>query len=293
MEHDKVAWPSGIMAVGTYRITNSWTFRDNNGQSFTIAQWDTLPGGNVTNRPAKLYDDDDRFLANDPLYPSLLDLQSPPLPLDSRSVEFIQAMQPRFGDAYIQFISVNTNGWNSQPTIPFKRNASAYSLIGNVFDSGNLQLKDTDRSEFWAFSVVFGYQAGTLDDGEPDSETPLSGGTIKNGPFSPIEPNKPHGYSAIFPEAIRDRNFGLNRDEVAREPADFTVPGNASALREVFLHDLYGVIAHEVGHAPGRQSESADHKETGIMEEGAPRISEAAFSPRTILRFRKAPSWTK
>jgi hypothetical protein len=287
-----------ISAVGTYRVTNSWTFRDNNGQTFSIAQLDTLPAGNVTNRTAKLYDDDDRFLANDVLYPSFLNLPSPPLPALDHVGPFLQAAQPKFDHAYIKLVDANALGWNTQTSIPFKRHEPALNVLGSVvFDSGNLQLKGADRAEFWAFSVVFGYQprsvilgipSGLWDDGDPDVEIPLSGGTPETGVG-----NVPFGYSVVFLEALRDYEFG-RRDPAYLIPARVLDSFWAPTLRTQYLERLYAVISHEIGHGPGRQSEGADHSETGIMMEGGPQsLVGDRFWPRSIKRFREVPSWTR
>jgi hypothetical protein len=93
-------------------------------------------------------DDDDHYLANDPLFPSALNLQSPPLPVDQRSDEFITNIQPVFAAAYILPVNANALGLNSQSIIPFKLNAPAYLITGTPFDAGNLQLKGTDRPQF-------------------------------------------------------------------------------------------------------------------------------------------------
>jgi hypothetical protein len=38
---------------------------------------------------------------------------------------------------------------------------------------------------------------------------------------------------------------------------------------DAYLSDIYTTIAHELGHAPGRQLGKADHDEKGLMTAGA------------------------
>jgi hypothetical protein len=58
------------------------------------------------------------------------------------------------------------------------------------------------------------------------------------------------------------------------------------------LGTLAATICHELGHAPGRQGEAADHSEGGLMQDGAAPIDQDTFKPQTIRRFRAPPSWT-
>jgi hypothetical protein len=190
-------------------------------------------------------------------------------------------------------VDANAHGWNTQSNVVFKKQEPGYSVFGTVFDNGNLQLKDTDRPEFWAFSVVFGYQPPRPVDGEPDAETPLSGGTPETSKFLPAGANRPLGYSVIFIEAIRDYEFGVRKD--ANVPRSrFTDSFWAPKLAQQYSERVYAVTAHEIGHAPGRQSEGGDHDEDGVMIEGAPQsLSGQSFSPRSVARFRGAGHWTQ
>lgn len=264
--------------------------------------------GNIGNVPTgtslKLYDDDDRYLTNDPpLYPSSLNLQSPPLPALSFANSFVQSAQSNFASCYIVLTNANDAGWNppSGQIIPFKRHAPVFTLTGSVFDAGNLGLKNVDRPEFWAFSVVFGYQShfafggipiGLTDDGDPDDEYPLLGGTPETNPRLPVGANTPFGYSVIFMENLRDDAFGT-RGGLSPAPAAFTNATMAAFLAQQYQNRLKSVIAHEIGHAPGRQSENSDHDEEQIMRNGGALSLAAGFSPKTQRRFRTAESWTR
>lgn len=53
---------------------------------------------------------------------------------------------------------------------------------------------------------------------------------------------------------------------------------------------MLGTVAHEIGHAPGRKGEAADHDEGDLMQDGGAYI-DVDFSPRTILRFRNTEQW--
>lgn len=285
-----------ISGVGAYAVTNGATFTSalDNRSSMGLDVLGT-PEGNLIGLSAKVYDDDERYLANDsPLYESLVNLPSPPLPASGRSGEFINAMQFRFDPAYIKLVDANALGWNATQTIPFRRNAPAVDLIGNsVFDAGNLDLKGDDRPEFWCFSVGFGYQPGAGGDGDGHEEIPLSGGTPQTSPWLVGDNNRPFGYCVVFLESIRDYEFGVGRIARDPDPARFKDPQKASLLRSEYLGWIYGVIAHELGHGPGRQSEAADHDEESLMRKGGSNIDDEGWAAKTLRRFRTSPSWTR
>jgi hypothetical protein len=282
-----------IPGFGSYRILESLTAESANGGYISSLQIGGLPGNVPVFALVNLHDDDDQYLADDPpLFPSALNLQSPPLPVNQRSAEFVTNIQPAYAAAYILPVDANALGLNSQQqTIPFKRNAAAYSIAGTPFDSGNLQLKGTDRVAFWAYSVVFGYQSifvqgvfplGPFDDGDPDDETAIEGATF--------EPLGNPLYSVIFLENIRDVQF---RGAPQRPFGYYAVPQLAIPEATQYRDRIYAVVAHEIGHAPGHQGNGADHAEVGVMRDGAPgNLTFTRFSATSIVRFRKTASWT-
>lgn len=292
-----------ITGAGGYRTLNSRTTRVPGGRMFTEVELDAVLATNTVGLPAKLYDDDDQYLTNDPLYPSNLGLQSPPLPALNQIGAFLQAAQPKYAAAYITLVDANAMGWNTQPNIAFKRYVAPYTTAGTILDNGNLQLKGTDRAEFWAFSVVFAYQPTTVfgffgigpvievaffDDGDWDGETPLSGSTRENPVTGTPEP-----YSAVFLEAIRDYEFG-RRGNSPPQPTEFVHPIRAPSLANQYIQRVYAVLAHELGHAPGRRSGTDDHNEGGILDSGAPQsLAGDQFRPASIARFRGVTSWTQ
>jgi hypothetical protein len=275
-----------IPGIGTFKITtNTWTFRGAVGRTTSIVEIDAAPAGIQTNASVKLYDDDDQFLTNG-TYASLLALQSPPLPVDNRSVEFITNIQHRFWAAYIQPVSANTNGLNTQSTIAFVRQAD----LGGIFDSGNQQLKGADAAGFWAYTMIFAYESLFLEDGDPNPEIPLSGVTLEKNAFLLTF----HEYSVVYMEGIRERVFGVDRllPRVGWRDIDFNNTNFTNRLEREYLQWLYGTIAHEIGHSPGGQGEGADHAEEGLMQEGGDFMTSGApFSPKTIRRFRNATKW--
>ena len=201
-------------------------------------------------------------------------------------------------NALCSFIKlVNAVDWNSTRVIPFRRNAVAQQIdYSSVFDAGNLDLKGSDRASFWAFSVVFGYQADISADGEPDLEEPLRGGTPKRSPLLPVLRNQPFGYSVIYMEALRDLAFGLHRPSRTSGLTPILFISSASDLRLIYWGDVYGAVAHELAHAPGRQPGLDlfnDHDELGLMAKGGDSIYKTGFMPKTIKRFRNATSWTE
>ncbi len=283
-----------IVGVGAYAIDYSWSSRAQFGMSRTVVEIVGVPPGDLTNRVVKLFDDDDTYLAGDVVYPSQLGLQSPPLPALTHAMPFVQAAQPRFGPAYILLVDANAQGWNTQSTVPFKRHEPAFSVFGTVFDGGNLQLKGQDRPEFWAFSVVFGYESPYPDDGDPDRYIPLSGVTPKTSRWLIVDPNRALGYSAIFLEAIRDYEFGRRPPSYDQPRARFNDSFWAPKLAQQYVERIHAVTAHEIGHGPGRHAEDTDHAELGIMEKGAPNsLQNVGFAPKTIARFRNGTSWTR
>jgi hypothetical protein len=273
-----------IAGFGTYRTTD-WshtTLSAGPPEFLTDLEIEGAPGAVPFNTALKIFDDDDKYLSNDPLYPSLLTMQSPPLPCDNRSTEFVTNIQAAFAPAYILPVDANALGWNTQVSVPFKRHASGFDA---VFDSGNLQLKNADWFRFWAFSVVLAYEAPPTDDGDPDEEIPDSGVTPKS---SILTGNAPWGYSVIYLEGIRDYEFRLVNPPIFQNSV--TAPKIGASL----LSRTYAVIAHEIGHAPGRQRAKDDHAEEGVMLGGAPAgIESERFVPATVRRFRGVQSWTQ
>jgi hypothetical protein len=281
----------GKLEIGgvTYKVIDSQftAVLLNTGAAFTTVDIQGVPPVTTRGTAVKLFADDDQYLTNDLVYPSLLTLQSPPLPLDNRSVEFITNIQHRFWDAYIQPVSANTNGLNTQPTIPFIRHAD----LGATFDFGNQQLKGADAPAFWAYTVIFAYEPGADDeDGDPNTEIPLDGVTQKRNPILLSF----HGYSVIYMESIRESIFAVGRKQpkpVIWQDSHFSSQATTNTLRREYLNWLYGVIAHEIGHAPGGQWQSTDHAESGLMQDGGDFINGDPFFPRTIRRFRDAEKW--
>lgn len=58
-----------------------------------------------------------------------------------------------------------------------------------------------------------------------------------------------------------------------------------------YLAFLAGVVAHELGHDPTKNDPAEDHKEFGLMQEGAAMITSTDFRAETIKRFRLAIDW--
>ena len=210
---------------------------------------------------ARLYDDDDQYLVNDALYPSLVALQSPQLPADSRSGEFVTNMRPSFAAAYISPVDANALGWNTSQTVPFKRNAGL-GVTSSPFHQ-NLQLRGNDRAVFWAYSVVFAYQDDPSEDGEPDDEEPNLGINADDDATTTLD-----GFCVVFVEGVRDKVWGIDRDGITVSASQFYVSQPAALYKSLYLDRLYGVIIHEVGHAPPGPLLQFDHSERGLMQAG-------------------------
>jgi hypothetical protein len=157
--------------------------------------------------------------------------------------------------------------------------------LSSVFDDA----KDlSDRDLFWQHTVVFGYQPAETEDADPDSELPTLGETPENP--AAIPPWEPLGYSVIFVENIRDWAWKGTPDGL------FTVANRLKRQTEYWSY-LHGIVAHEIGHAPGRNGESTDHAEGLLLQKGwvqfSPNALGARFAPQTMTRFRSASRWTR
>jgi hypothetical protein len=133
--------------------------------------------------------------------------------------------------------------------------------------------------------VVFGYQPAPGDDGEPDGEGILRGGTPQKSSY------RSHGFSVIYTEAIRDHTFEKHNGQEP-DPYEFNQTSRTNFLTNLYLQRLYGVIAHEISHGPGKHHPNIDHAENGIMDKEAGDLDTVQYFPRTLLRFRSATSWT-
>jgi len=129
--------------------------------------------------------------------------------------------------------------------------------------------------------VTFGYQGDSSEDMEPNSEDPLFGITLKK------TLNFEGGVSGIFVETIRDAV--IDRSYLNQINNTNIYPN----IREDYWWNIQGIVAHEVGHAPGNTSETSDHNESDLMQgEVTHPIRNEHFSPATIRRFRGATQWS-
>jgi hypothetical protein len=254
--------------------------------STLIVNLEGSPGTNVIGKTVKLFDDDDQYLQDHPLYPSKLALPSP-LPANTRSADFTLKLRPLFAGAYVDIYDANSAGWNTAQTFSFRRNANLLfpPLPSPDFFGVSLQMSGKDRAGFWAYSVVFAYQAASWEDGDPDVENPTKGNNPKT-----IATLAPNGMSVLYFESIRDELFGIRPEPIPR--ANLNNPALASRYRDYYEQWILGIIAHELGHAPGRRAGSSDHGEDGIMISGGGPAQGNRFNPRTVRRFRSVTSWT-
>lgn len=285
-----------VPGLTTFRVLGSELKVTPGGRTYVYTTIEGVLSATNVGRSVNLYDDDEQFLWNDPMYPSLLNLP-PSLPVTSTHLtQLVPLLRSAYRPAYIEIVDGNAAGWNSVLTVPFRRNKAALelNLIGqqvSYFDQGNLELKGKDRPQFWAHSVVLGYQPNPAEDGDNDNEHALEGGTPK-GRFIDGNQHQSLGYSVVFMESARDA--GIGRRGLNEATNSFTM----NDLRQSYWSRLGGQTAHEVAHAPGRQSEGGDHDEDNLMRTGGdyhPGVAareEQRFSPSTIKRVRSTPRWS-
>jgi len=198
-----------------------------------------------------------------------------PLPKHDSSGSIAAAIQTKYSTSFIKIVDAVDLNLNPNKTIPFTSNAAAATLGGfSVFDD-SLDLASEDERDFWAFGLVFGYQPESGKDNDP-LESLLRGGTPEV-----LLGNIPYGFSVVYVESIREKVIG----------EDPPLPDAIKIIRKQEYEDwLHGTAAHEIGHAPGRNNESSDHSEEGLMEAAGGNFS-TDFKPVTIKRFRSAKSW--
>ncbi|MEO0454343.1 MAG: hypothetical protein AAFY98_09420 [Verrucomicrobiota bacterium] len=224
---------------------------------------------------------------DDDLYISTLSLPDP-IPQHGNSTSIIEAIMPRYAEAYIELVDANDLNLNPNKTIPFSSNEGVSSSINPIssYFLQSLDLGQDDEGDFWAFTVVYGYQpqSGLDADPDPGAEGRLLGGIPEGGLYVGYIPNKPWGFGVIYMETIREKAIPPATPLVLENPASQQI------MRESYYSLFYGITAHEIGHAPGRKDEDGDHAELGLMQEGGANIN-SPFFPKTIQRFRDAKSW--
>jgi hypothetical protein len=270
-EHGKLE----ISGYGAYVISNSHT-AIMGAQFITALEINGVPGAVPIGTAVTLYDDDNKYLISDPLFPSLLTLQSPPLPALHHVGPCLATNAARFAAAYITLVDANAQGFSIGTAIPFKRQSGM-----GPFDVGNQELKGSDRPEFWAFTAVFGFEPEANEDFDPDGESGTLGITQKSlGGLV-------HSFSVVYLETNRDGAF------LDAFPASFVNPFSTAGLQRAYVDQIYSTMAHEIAHSPGSlRRASSDHKEQGLMSGGLNRTREN-FGPETLARFRQTTQWTR
>ncbi|MFA6962524.1 MAG: hypothetical protein WC205_17340 [Opitutaceae bacterium] len=139
----------------------------------------------------------------------------------------------------------------------------------------SIRLQGSDTLQNWIT-----YQPLISKDGDPNPEPPLQGGTPKAGVTS-----SSFGFSVIYMES--------NRELEISSPLQPSSLANAEVMQgfnDRYYSRLYGTIAHEIAHAPGKQQEGIDHSEGGLMSDGGAKIN-VDFTMKSLRRFRSATSW--
>jgi hypothetical protein len=195
------------------------------------------------------------------------DFEIVPLPLTSIANQVIDRLQAYYAPTFIE----------PRPA------QNPDTVVGFVLNQGtpptwatNVTWNDAQGTEdspyFWQHLVTLGHQGPTSDDLDGDTNQYL-GATLKDGIFG--------RYSAIFTEVIRDSDY-------------MYAPRNTNtATQKDFIDWIAMIVAHELGHAPGSNSEDSDHAESGIMIGAGNRAITDSFSAQSILRFRSTATWSQ
>lgn len=216
----------------------------------------------------RLYDDDDFGLDTDPL------------PRSGTTSLVDDQLKHYFKPGFIEI--VDARDFNPRRILPFHRNedvsSNGYGVSSTIVDD----FKDlTDREACWVCPVTAAYQGPHDVDNDPDAG--------ENTRFGETATYAGNDHSTVFVEACRE-----NYEYLLRSHA----PGSKELGLVSLRKWICATTAHEMGHQPAHQSELVDHSEgklmSNAMEEVGSLIPESAiFSPKTVLRFRKANRWSE
>jgi hypothetical protein len=201
----------------------------------------------------EVYDDDDIGLTEDPL---------------PRSNLINGEIKKMYAPAYIEIKEVGPD-LNPNSQIPYESNnnvANPWTSLDAAQD-----MKGKDRPTYWNHLLVVAYQPEPSHDSDPNTESKLLGVTVKPG-ILPLY----NSLSVVYVETIRDLY-----DPIRNSPAQ---------MKKDVQDKIEQVTGHEIGHAPGGESEAHDHGEGGLMSAGT-ESGEKEFTPATIRRFREAEKW--
>ncbi len=222
--------------------------------------------GDLSNVPLgsgfRLYDDDD------------FGLDSAPLPRNDLVDSF---MKDFFKPSFIEVVDAGT--FNPRKFVPFEPNDNLqYFTVVN--DSKDL----TEKDALWISQLTAAYQFGYADDGDPNDELPVLGGTRVFGNYE---------HSTVFVESCREE-FDSDFRLVADQGVNPQVAAKALVLLKKYIT---ATATHEIGHQPGTDEiGDEDHAEGGLMREGGTdpnNPEEFVFSPKSIHRFRISIKWSK
>ncbi len=263
-------YENGFLTVGgaSYEVVSNTDDPTNFFTGDQVVVKGTVPSSAV-NQSFTIVDDDDRYLAQFGLPPSL--------PRNQHHEDIIKGIRSKFAPAYIQVEDANALGWNTRQTINFQLNSYSTGLGYPTFTAA----KDLNsKTVFWARLVVCAYQAESISDADPSTEDAKLGST----PYSALG-NVDFGYSILFMETIRDDAFRF----LSLLPYVDTVAAN-KAIKNL-NEQLLGTCAHEIGHGPGNLGASAEHAEGGLMDGESGGNINQNFKPATINRFRNVDQW--
>ena len=175
-------------------------------------------------------------------------------------------VKKRYAPAYIHIQEVS-NDLNPRKALAFDINNSVLNPFTALDDMQDMH--GTDRVEYWNHLAVMAYQPETQKDADPIGGG-LQGVTVKPG-IIPLY----NFYSVVYVETTREALSNLV---------------GTAGFDQVFQAQIETVLAHEIGHAPGGQSESQDHAEGGLMRDD-PKYDDPLFTPASLHRLRGVTRW--
>lgn len=129
-----------------------------------------------------------------------------------------------------------------------------------------------EQQALWVVQITAAYQFDMDEDGDPNDEDPLYGGTRQFDDYD---------HATVFVECCRE--LYDDRFRLVESGANPEIGANA---RNNLKHYIRATAAHEIGHMPGSGTEDDEHAENGLMRNGGvskeyPDLEVGSIPPRS------------